>query len=138
MNVAFESLLRDALTAQLGADPMLALQLSRIGDGEGESAAVPYAQIGEISGTDWGAKALPGREARAQISIVDRGDGARIATLALAAERAVAALPRFIGGWETSGVTILRTRAGRAKNGTRFHIIDARVRALAPALTPAP
>ncbi|MFM6853888.1 MAG: DUF3168 domain-containing protein [Sphingopyxis sp.] len=119
---------RLAVRAALADHPMLAVNLNRIGDGEGDGAPVPSAWIGDAQGNDWGVKDAPGREIRLGITLADRGDSARLADLASAAEAAIRAMPRRLGAWDTSGPTITTTRLTRRRDGTRLALIDLRLR----------
>lgn len=125
---------RAAVLAALARDPTWAATINRIGDGESDGAPVPSAWIGDVLGSEWGAKDRPGREMRLGLTLIDRGEGARIAALAAAAEAALLAMPRVVaasGGasWETSGVVVTRVRFARRRDGTRVAMIDLRVRA---------
>ena len=125
---------RAAVRAALAAEPLWAATINRIGDGESEGAPVPSAWIGDVIGSDWGAKDRPGREMRLGLTIVDRGEGERIAGLAAAAEAALLAMPSGLtasGGaaWESSGAVVTRVRLSRRRDGTRVAMIDARLRA---------
>jgi hypothetical protein len=124
----FEAVVRAALVTALADDPGIGPLLNRVGDGEGESAGFPHAQVGEIATADVGAKGLPGREARCTVSLFDRGPPDRLIALAGAAQVAITDLPRVIGAWRTSGALILRTRLLRRKDGTRIALIDIAMR----------
>ena len=121
--------LRDAVRAALLAAPAFAAAINRIGDGEGEDAPVPAAWLGDSVASDWGAKDRPGREVRLALTIADRGDGARLAALAAAAETAVAGIPRGLGAWETGGAVVTALRFRRRRDGLRLALIDIRLRA---------
>ena len=125
--MSFAGIMRDALVAALAAEPDL--RLNRIGDGPGEAAPVPHALLDEIACVPWGGKALPGWEARTTLTIMDRGGAERIAELCAAAERALAAMPRGIGEWETSGVAVTRSRLERRRDGMRIARMELRLRA---------
>lgn len=125
---------RAAVRAALAADPLWAATINRIGDGESEGAPVPSAWIGDCIGTDWGAKDLPGRELRLGLTIIDRGEGERIAALAAAAEAALLAMPRSLdardgANWDSSGPVVTRVRFTRRRDGNRVAMIDLRLRA---------
>ena len=120
---SLESAIKAALLAAL-AD----LPVNRMGDGEAENAPVPHGWLVEMIGTDWGAKGREGREIRTGISIADRGDDARLATLMRQAEAALRAVPRTLGAWDHSGVTISRVRMVRRRDGLRVGMIDLRIR----------
>lgn len=127
--MTIEQVIRGAVIAVLEGDAWLARTLNRIGDGEGEDAPVPFASVGEASGSEWGSKDRPGREVRLALSLFDRGDGARLAGLVDAVEAALAAMPRAIGAVETGGAVVTRTRLVRRRDGMRIALIDVRVRA---------
>ena len=125
---------RAAVIAALGGNALWAASINRIGDGESEAAPVPSAWIGDVLGSEWGAKDRPGREMRLGLTIIDRGEGERIAALTAAAEAAVLAMPRALaasGGaaWETGGAVVTRVRQMRRRDGTRVAMIDVRLRA---------
>ena len=124
--MTFENLWRDAVLAALSG----VSGLNRVGDGDGEAAGFPFAVLGEIAGTDWGAKQRPGRELRFSVSVQDRGEVERIAGLAAAVEAVLVAMPRAFPGWECGGVTVLRSRMLRRRDGVRVATIEARVRAM--------
>ena len=126
--MTFEMLWREALLAALAGNAVLGTGLNRIGDGEGEAAGMPFALLGEIVGSDWGAKGFPGRELRFSVSVSDRGDVARIAGLASAVEAVLGVMPRAFSGWECGGVSVLRTRNVRRRDGVRLATVEARVR----------
>lgn len=132
--MSIEAAWREAVRAALAADPLWAATVNRIGDGESEGAPVPSAWIGECVGSDWGAKDRPGRELRLGLTIVDRGEGERIAALAAAAEAALLAMPRAVpvndeATWDSSGPVVTRVRFTRRRDGTRVAMIDVRLRA---------
>ena len=127
--MSIESALRDAVSAALLAEPRLKAGLNRLGDGESEGAPVPAAWIGEIIGSEWGAKDRPGREIRLGLTIADRGPSERIAGLVDACEAALVALPRSFAGWENGGAALTRLRMTRRADGLRLALIDVRVRA---------
>jgi hypothetical protein len=125
---------RAAVRAALAEDPLWAATINRIGDGESEGAPVPSAWIGDVIGSDWGAKDRPGREMRLGLTIVDRGEGERIAALLAAAEGALLAMPRALtvgdgAMWDSSGPVVTRVRFARRRDGTRVAMIDLRLRA---------
>ena len=124
--MTFEILWRDALLAALSG----VSGLNRVGDGDGEAAGFPFAVLGEIVGTDWGAKGRPGRELRFAVALQDRGEAERIAGLAAAVEDVLAAMPRAFPGWECGGVVPLKSRMLRRKDGVRVATLEARVRAM--------
>ena len=126
--MTFEMLWREALLGALAGDAVLGAGLNRVGDGDGEAAGVTFALLGEIVGSDWGAKGLPGRELRFSVSVSDRGDVARIAGLVAAVEAVLAAMPRAFSDWDCGGVSVLRTRTVRRRDGVRSATIEARVR----------
>ena len=132
--MSIEAAWREAVRAALAADTLWAATVNRIGDGESEGAPVPSAWIGDCIGSDWGAKALPGRELRLGLTILDRGEGERIAALSAAAEAALMAMPRGLtgsdgGAWDSSGPLVTRVRMTRRRDGTRVAMIDVRLRA---------
>ena len=125
---------RAAVREALAADPLWATTVNRIGDGESEGAPVPSAWIGDCISSDWGAKDAPGREMRLGLTIVDRGEGERIASLSAAAEAALLAMPRAVpvndeATWDSSGPVVTRVRFTRRRDGTRVAMIDVRLRA---------
>lgn len=124
----FATAARDAITAALRGDAALGPLLNRVGDGEGEGAGYPHAQVAEVAIGDVGAKGLAGWEARALVSLIDRGPPARLAALTGMAQAALTAMPRTIGAWRTSGTLILRTRLSRRKDGLRLALIDVQLR----------
>lgn len=126
--MTFEMLWREALLSALAGDAVLGAGLNRVGDGDGEAAGVPFALMGEIVGSDWGAKDLPGRELRFSVSVSDRGEVTRIAELIAAVEAVLGAMPRGFSGWECGGVSVLRTRTVRRRDGVRLATVEARVR----------
>ena len=132
--MSIEANWRAAVQAALVAEPLWAATINRVGDGESEAAPVPSGWIGECISSDWGAKDRPGREMRLGLTIIDRGEGGRIAALAGAAETALLAMPRSLtasdgAAWETSGAVVTRVRFTRRRDGTRVAMIDLRLRA---------
>jgi hypothetical protein len=134
MSGGFERAVRVAVHAALTADVTLAASLNRVSDGAAERAAPPWAEVGETLGSDWGAKDRPGRDVRLTITVFDRGQGsdgaARIGDLLGAVETVLGALPRTIGGFETSGAVIVRTRMTQRSDGLRSAALDVRIRGL--------
>jgi hypothetical protein len=124
MAMTLETVMREAVVTALQG----VTGLNRVGDGDGEAGAVPYATLGEIAGSDWGAKDKSGRELRFAVTLADRGDAARLDGLAVAAEAALLALARVLDGWETGGVLVLRSRRMRRRDGLRTAVIECRVR----------
>lgn len=124
--MTFEILWRDAVLAALVAVP----GLNRVGDGEGAAAGMPFVVLGEIVGSDWGAKERPGRELRFALTLSDRGEASPIAGLVSAVEAVLTAMPRAFAGWECGGVTVLRTRMARRRDGLRVATVEARVRGM--------
>ena len=132
--MSIEAAWREAVRSALAEAPQWAATINRIGDGESETAPVPSAWIGDCIAIDWGAKDLPGRELRLGLTIVDRGEGERIAALAAAAEAALLAMPRGLdatdgAAWDSSGAVVTRVRFTRRRDGTRVAMIDLRLRA---------
>ena len=134
MSGGFERALRSAVHAALSADAGLSATLNRVSDGAAERAAPPWAEVGEMLGSDWGAKDRPGREVRLTVTLFDRAQGAdggtRISALIAGVERVLDGLPRVIGGFETSGAVIVRTRLTQRSDGLRSAAIDLRIRGL--------
>lgn len=117
-----------ALIAALRGDAALSALVHHIDDGEAKSLSPPYGRITEASASEWGAKDRPGHELRIELLFADRGDGARLDAIGAAACRVIAAMPRIIGGWETGGFTVLRTRQARGRNGINQVTISLRIR----------
>lgn len=123
---------RAAMLDMLAGDAVLAASLNIVIDGSAVQQTAPYLQIGEAMATDWGTKDRPGRELRFALSIVDLADGpGRLATLAAAAEGAIEAMPRDIGGWRVAGIALLQSRLVNDAPGRWRALIDYRVRVLA-------
>lgn len=94
-------------------------------------ASPPYLVLGELAGSDWGAKDAPGRELRIIVRVHDEGESwMRAATLQGEAARAIEALPRTLGDWSLGAVVLLRARTLR--DGTRGWLatVEYRVRGM--------
>jgi hypothetical protein len=97
--------------------------------GPAVKATMPYAELGELLVGDWGAKDLRGFELRPVILIRDATDTpARLHALVAAADAAMAALPRDLGGWRIASLVLVRQRVARAGPGQWEASADYRVR----------
>lgn len=119
---------RAALVAALRGDAALGAMVHHVDDGEAKSPPVPNIRLAEISAGEWGAKDRPGHELRIELLISDRGEGARLESISEHALAIIAAMPRTINGWETSGFTVLRLRQFRQRSGINQMSISLRVR----------
>jgi hypothetical protein len=95
----------DALTAVFDAPPV--------------RSALPHATIEEAVLADWGTKDMAGREGRAAVTLRDGGERpVRLRALAGAAEDAVLAMPRDLGGgWRIASLVFVRGRIAREGTG---------------------
>lgn len=109
--------LSTALIAALRADAPLGQIVARIDDGEAPQAHVPRIQIAECVSQFWGAKGREGAAVRLTLLLHDRGDGARLGTMAAGVGRIAATLPRTIDGWEHLGLSPAAVRRSRDKVG---------------------
>ena len=123
------------LSALRGYAPLMAL-VNRIEDGMPVQGAPPYLVLGESLGSDWGSKTAEGRELLMGLTLYVRsGDSIRVAAALRAAERALAALPQSIDGWQIVSTRTIRTRiAGSAqvlKGSGWAGLMDVRMRVMA-------
>ncbi|MEQ1726344.1 MAG: hypothetical protein ABL882_10515 [Sphingopyxis sp.] len=128
MSGAMYSAVKAALIVALRDDAALAALVHHIDDGEAKTPPAPYGRVAEASASEWGAKDRPGHDLRIELLFADRGDGARLVDIGAAACRVIAAMPRVIDGWETSGFAVLRTRQVRARGGLNQMTISLRLR----------
>lgn len=123
-----------AMLAALRADAAFGGMLNGVFEGPAVQATAPYAELGELLATDWGAKALAGMELRPAIIIRDRAEGpARLHALAAAADAAMAAIPAALGtpegaAWQIASLALLRSRIIRDGPGAWVAIVEHRVR----------
>ena len=129
-----------AMLAALRADAAFGGMLNGVFEGPAVQATAPYAELGELLATDWGAKALAGIELRPAIIIRDRAEGpARLHALAAAADAAMAAIPAALGtpgalgipegaAWQIASLALLRSRIIRDGPGAWIAIVEHRVR----------
>jgi hypothetical protein len=101
--------LTTALIAALEGYP---LEVTQVFDAPPVRAAAPYALVEETVLTDWSTKDMDGREGRVTISLHDVGERpARLRELAGAAEDALSAMPRTLGGgWWIASLAFVRSR----------------------------
>ncbi len=113
--MSVQDVLQAAIKAALEGHAPLADGVTGIFEAPPVRSAPPYAVIGESLVTDWGAKALSGREARVAVMLHDIGERpARLRALVGAAEDAMAAMPRVLGeGWAVASIVMLRSRIVR-------------------------
>ena len=127
MSGAEDALQRAVVTALAGV-----AGLGGVYDGPPARAAWPYAAIGPIVSSDWGHKTGAGRELRLTLSIWDGGDApGRLHELMAAAQTALAAIPRALGGHDLVTLVYLRGRIARDPDGPWAAILDYRARTLA-------
>lgn len=125
-----------AMLAALRADAAFGGMLNGVFEGPAVQATAPYAELGELLATDWGAKALAGMELRPAIIIRDRAEGpGRLHALAAAADAAMAAIPAALGtpeggAWQIASLALLRSRIIRDGPGAWVAIVEHRVRIL--------
>jgi hypothetical protein len=123
------ALFHAAMLAALRNDPDFGGGLNRVFEGPAVKATAPYAEIGELLVSDWGAKGLAGCELRSAIIIRDRAEGpGRLHTLAAAADLAVARMTPALGDWQIASVALLRSRIIRDGPGAWAAIVEHRVR----------
>jgi hypothetical protein len=92
-------------------------------------ATAPWAELGEMTATDWSAVGVTGRELRVTVRLVDRLDTpARLHGLTGTAEAAIAALPRDLADWRLASVTLTRTRILRDKPSGWAAVVEYRLR----------
>ena len=129
-----EMAVRAAAIAALRADGALMALVHAVHDGEPGRAAAPYAFAGECIGTDWGGKALEGRELRLTVGLVAAADGAAAIAAAIARiDLALQGLSLAPDGWRVASVRLARSRIARegtAPAGGWRAVIDYRVRAV--------
>lgn len=125
-----------AMLAALREDPAFGGALNGVFEGPPVQATAPYAELGELLATDWGAKALAGAELRPAIIIRDQAEGpARLHALAAAADAVMAAIPAALGtpgmgAWQIASAALLRSRIIRDGPGAWVAIVEHRVRIL--------
>lgn len=110
--------LHAALAAALREGGGLAA-LTAVFDAPPVRAALPHATVEETVLADWGTKDMAGREGRAAVTLRDGGERpARLRALAGAAEEAVLAMPRDLGGgWRIASLVFVRGRIAREGSG---------------------
>ncbi len=95
-------------------------------------AAFPHALVDAGLETDWSHKSGKGRELRLAVTIREAGERPeRLQSLCDAAEAALEALPRDIGGWRVATFLFLRSRTFREPKGAWAAVIEYRARMLA-------
>jgi Protein of unknown function (DUF3168) len=110
-----ETDIRGAILAALREAPALAGTINGVYDGAPSRGQVPYAVLGDISGSDWGTKDAPGREIILMLSLYDRHENThRIGELARILSQTIASLPRDIAGWHIGSAVPLRSRLMRS------------------------
>lgn len=109
-----QAALADALRA---ADGLAAL--TAVFDAPPVRAALPHATVEETVLADWSTKDMAGREGRAAVTLRDGGERpVRLRELAGAAEEAVLAMPRELGGgWRIASLVFVRGRVVREGQG---------------------
>ena len=118
---------RRGLLAALSAQPELAEV--QVYGGEIPSGVLPRIEIGEASGSDWGAKEMPGRELRTAVIVrVASGQAERLAALTGAVERAGETVARELDGWRVASAVLLRSRGSGGRSGERVMTIEHRIR----------
>ena len=123
---------RGGVLAALRGDATLAAALNGVFDGPVARASAPYAEVGEALATDCGTKGARGRELRIAVLIRDAGERPeRLGALAEAAEVAVDALPRALGGWRVASVAFQRARIASEGQARWVAVLEWRVRVLA-------
>lgn len=82
-------------------------------------AALPHGVVGEPLLADWSTKDMAGREGRVAVTLRDGGERpVRLRELAGAAEAAVLAMPRALGGgWRIVSLAFVRGRIVRERQG---------------------
>lgn len=125
------ALFHATMLAALRDDPAFGGALNGVFEGPAVKATAPYAELGELLVSDWGAKGLAGYELRPAIFIRDRAEGpARLHALASAADAAMAAIPAEMGAWRIVNLAPLRSRIIRDGPGAWVAIVEHRVRIL--------
>lgn len=129
------ALFHTAILAALRSDPGFGGALNGVFEGPAVKATAPYAELGELLVSDWGAKGLAGYELRPAIFIRDRAEGpARLHALAAAADAVMAAIPADLaddlGVWRIVSLAPLRSRIIRDGPGAWVAIVEHRVRIL--------
>lgn len=121
--------LTTALMAALEGYP---IDVTQVFDAPPGRAAMPYALIEETVLTDWSTKDLDGREGRVTISLHDQSERpARLREMLGAAEDAVGAMPRTVGGgWWIASMAFLRSRIVADGAGRWRAILEWQVRML--------
>lgn len=129
------ALFHTAMLAALRSDPAFGGALNGVFEGPAVKATAPYAELGELLVSDWGAKDLAGVELRPAIFIRDRAEGpARLHTLAAAADAVMATIAADLaddsGVWRIASLAPLRSRIIRDGPGAWVAIVEHRVRIL--------
>ena len=93
--------------------------LTAVFDAPPVRAALPHATVEEAVLADWGTKDMAGREGRAAVTLRDGGERpVRLRELSGAAEEAVLAMPRAMGGgWRIASLIFVRGRIVREGSG---------------------
>lgn len=121
--------LHGAMLTALGNAADFGGALNGVFEGPAPKASEPYAEIGELIGTDWSTKDRAGQELRTAIIIRDRTDSpARLHALAAAADAAMAGIAREPGGWRIASIVLLRTRIIRTAPGLWAAMVEHRIR----------
>lgn len=116
------------LAALRGADEFGGA-INGVFEGPAVKATAPYAEIGDLLVSDWGTKDKAGAELRGAIIIRDRAEGpGRLHALAVAADAAVASVPRDLDGWRIASLVLLRSRIIRDAPGLWTALVEHRVR----------
>jgi hypothetical protein len=130
--MSVQGLLQDAIRAALEGHAPLAEAVTGVFDAPPVRAARPYAWVDEALLGDWGTKDIAGRDGRFAVLVHDTGERpVRLRALAGAAEDAVEAMPRDLGGgWRVVTCRLLRSRIVGEGEGRWAAMSEFRVRML--------
>lgn len=122
-------MLRREIIAALRADAPLMALVNSVEDGGAPRQSPPSLRLGELFGTEWGARGVEGISVRVPLTLIDRADAAdRIAAAADRIGVAMASLPEEADGWRIGAVLLERQRSIAAPGGQWSLLIDYRAR----------
>lgn len=121
--------LRAEILAALRADGALMGLVQTVEDGGAGRAVSPSVLLGQLVGTEWGARNLKGLSVRVPLTLVDRGDRAdRLSAAAARVEAVMDDLPDEADGWRVGAVRLDRSRTVRGADGQWSMLVDYLVR----------
>jgi len=120
-----------AVVAALTGDAIIAQAVSGVWDGPPRDPALPYLAVEGGTSADWSVKGARGREHRVAVTVWDDAmASARLHGLMAAAEEAIEAMPRRLGGHRVASLAFLRGRIVRDAAGPWAGLIEYRLRTI--------